>query len=999
MSWINPTGWRELIASYPWFDGDGHYPLPAYSEFMPPPRLGRSPFDSAIDPMVFSEDDPFGWRVPEIEEEIELRPGLEDIGKQIMEHLLKLGRGKPGHHIGGHQNRNLKDNLYWPSELAERAGRLDHERYIVLLPLALAKTQDDLGRVRWTFFGSSEQGPERAFWKSFYSAPDQEVPEQQFFSFMQRLLFKAYGKKADNPGQLRDIGFRILPSEQNPRFPYWMPQALPSWTRPYVISVYDAFDDIRYLLTFNPFDQLPTAVKEKYMEGKLALLPFPGSLVFWGIPIYLRLQEQLPTAFQIPLLRLVGRHDAPGGIRVPQSGWLREPRRDQKTSRIQEKLLLNAYRRTSRWNRVRRYEDAAAKSTHVDKVTQTLFSTALDALDLYNKPMARNVQVWTEQVDLLLDGPNATRQAIQQAADAVVEGGLFRYRFQFPPMRVGCHEIYWHRPMVSYLGHESGQIEILPDAPLGYMTAYRADLPDLTRPVELWPRLLRRETYLSALRDFESVHDLYPQQTALNILTLLDTWRLLGKRALPRGFARQLLRIARHESLDDWFQSLSEHASNSSSVRPMQRDLQQILEPADRAQPLFTSLTFGETATRSFEVALWKDMLHLSRGSYINKDNADIVQDSATRKAMAHHCRDLGHPGHRGLDRDLAPLGNYLISRHRKAIKAADMEGAAIVGELPFRWQTDFDFSLFGGWKANQNGQGCERNILVVIPGKNRSEAIVMADHYDTAYMEDVYEKARGGSGARLAAAGADDNHSATATLLQATPIFLELAKAGRLERDIWLLHLTGEEFPSDCLGARHFCQALVEKTLKMKLSDDHSVDLFSVRVVGVFVLDMIAHNRDDKPDIFQISPGRGAQSLHMAHQAHIANAIWNSQSIEWNKKTGRRAGVRGKRSADGVTIPEIALHPQLNGEVRTIDNPKSSLYNTDGQIFSDIGAPVVLFMENYDIDRSGYHDTKDTMENIDLDYGAALSAIAIETTARVAALANDQIPRPCRLA
>jgi hypothetical protein len=71
---------------------------------------------------------------------------------------------------------------------------------------------------------------------------------------------------------------------------------------------------------------------------------------------------------------------------------------------------------------------------------------------------------------------------------------------------------------------------------------------------------------------------------------------------------------------------------------------------------------------------------------------------------------------------------------------------------------------------------------------------------------------------------------------------------------------------------------------------------------------------------------------------------------------------------------------------VRTTDNPQTSLFNTDVQIFSDIGAPCVLIMENYDIDRSGYHDTKDTLMNIDLDYGAAVSAICIETIARAAA-------------
>jgi hypothetical protein len=80
--------------------------------------------------------------------------------------------------------------------------------------------------------------------------------------------------------------------------------------------------------------------------------------------------------------------------------------------------------------------------------------------------------------------------------------------------------------------------------------------------------------------------------------------------------------------------------------------------------------------------------------------------------------------------------------------------------------------------------------------------------------------------------------------------------------------------------------------------------------------------------------------------------------------------------------MPEIALHSSLHGGIRTPDDPHSSLYNTDGQIFSDAGVPVVLFMENYDINRVGYHDT---MANIDLDYGVAVAAIAIESVARAA--------------
>ena len=80
--------------------------------------------------------------------------------------------------------------------------------------------------------------------------------------------------------------------------------------------------------------------------------------------------------------------------------------------------------------------------------------------------------------------------------------------------------------------------------------------------------------------------------------------------------------------------------------------------------------------------------------------------------------------------------------------------------------------------------------------------------------------------------------------------------------------------------------------------------------------------------------------------------------------------------------MPPPFAHLPLRGEIRTEWEPRSALYNTDGQIFSDLGVPVVLFMENYDISRTGYHDTHDTMKNIDLDYAAALTAIVIEAVA-----------------
>jgi hypothetical protein len=188
-------------------------------------------------------------------------------------------------------------------------------------------------------------------------------------------------------------------------------------------------------------------------------------------------------------------------------------------------------------------------------------------------------------------------------------------------------------------------------------------------------------------------------------------------------------------------------------------------------------------------------------------------------------------------------------------------------------------------------------------------------------------------------------------------------------------------------MGARNFCQSLVEKNLNLKVDEKTDIDLSGTEIVGLYVMDMIGHNRDNDQDIFQISPGKSAASLYLAYQAHLANMIWNECTHKWNRQPDRLNLSRGQRIKEMKEIPDIAKHLALKGEVRTQFNPHSSLFNTDGQIFSDTGVPVVLFMENYDISRSGYHDTKDTLENIDLDYGAAFAAIAIETVARVATL------------
>jgi hypothetical protein len=960
----NPVGWKKLLNGYPWFRCRGCYSIPAYSEFMPSPRLGRKPY-GRTDSHILKDEDPYGWHITEMEEEYELKPGIEHIGLQIMSNIIKLGKGLPEHFISGHGDENLMNNPYWPQELAAHAGSLFHERYVTLLPLMLSRTQDDKGRVIWTFFGNSIHEPEQTFWKNFFNSPDSEIAEQESISFFTGILSEAYGEKLSEKESLFRAGFRIMASADS---------ILPSWTKKFVVREESLFTDLRYLLTFSPFSLLPDTIKKKYLSGNLSLIPFPGSLVFWGMPGYLRLKNDLPVAAQIPLLNLVARNRGVGGFRVTQSGWFHESHPDNKNITINENLIDNSYHRTNRWQRIHRYQDELNEAAHKVGIIKALFSTEPDSMGLYDKPLAANSQIWNNKFDLLLDGPKAGRRKLIEIEKHLLNGGLFGYRFFYPPIRIGEHELYLHRPLVAFLSKETDLLVIKPEALYGYITCYHDDDRQMCNPVELWPRMQKRDLYLSALHDFNTINDHYAHQTSFNIISLLESREMSDRKSLKRSFAQNLLNIAKHKTLEQWLEELKIHSTSYEKAGLIKNSLEMIIEGKyDSSLP--EPLTFSESSTRTFEENWWADIKFLAEGKFINKDNADVMLDETTLSLVLKQKRDLEE------------LGDYLISRYRKLITDHGMEGQAILGELSFKWNTLFDFNLYGGWLANQEGKTHERNILMVIPGRNRNQAVVFGDHYDTAYMEDIYERDRGGSGARLSSKGADDNYSASSTLLQAAPIFLKMSMEGKLERDVWLIHLTGEEFPADCMGARHFCQSLIEKNLILTTDKKKSLDFSETRIVGVFVMDMIGHNRDNDQDIFQISPGKSADSLYLAYQAHLANIIWNDWAHKLNRQPERLNLSRGERIKHSQEIPAIARHLALKGEVRTQFNPHSSIFNTDGQIFSDTGVPVVLFMENYDINRTGYHDTKDTLENIDLDYGAAFAAIAIETVARVATL------------
>jgi Zn-dependent M28 family amino/carboxypeptidase len=229
-------------------------------------------------------------------------------------------------------------------------------------------------------------------------------------------------------------------------------------------------------------------------------------------------------------------------------------------------------------------------------------------------------------------------------------------------------------------------------------------------------------------------------------------------------------------------------------------------------------------------------------------------------------------------------------------------------------------------------------NLIAVIPGSNKSESnkpVILADHFDTAFAEDVFAQ----SGQRVAAPGADDNYTATAALLSAAAVL----KNSSPKHDIWLLHLTGEEFPADDLGARKFIEFMLEK--KKAIS-------------GILLMDMIGHNPEGKK-LFQINAGSSAESEMLGHI---------SQQISKQIAPGRTPALRSRFS------------------------PYSYLYNTDGRVFSAFGFPVVLFNEHlngkFRLYRDGYHMTNDDSSKIDWDY--ALDIFKVVTTTAVTVAHQD---------
>src|SRR5262249_37735891 len=156
----------------------------------------------------------------------------------------------------------------------------------------------------------------------------------------------------------------------------------------------------------------------------------------------------------------------------------------------------------------------------------------------------------------------------------------------------------------------AGEVVVLPDAPLGYLTAYDADKPRLDRAIELWPRMQHRPVLVAALADQDYTRKRQVPPQVRNVRKLTHAYALFGAKPLPIKFARRIMGLEREGAGERWLAQLPVQVATR---------IREIVEPAEK--PLGKtgrvpdSLTYSHSARRSFEVAYWKTIASLAEGT------------------------------------------------------------------------------------------------------------------------------------------------------------------------------------------------------------------------------------------------------------------------------------------------------------------------------------------------------------------------------------------------
>lgn len=232
-------------------------------------------------------------------------------------------------------------------------------------------------------------------------------------------------------------------------------------------------------------------------------------------------------------------------------------------------------------------------------------------------------------------------------------------------------------------------------------------------------------------------------------------------------------------------------------------------------------------------------------------------------------------------------------------------------------------------------------NILGYIPGTDLSgEAILLGAHYDSVNWEDTAGKAP----------GVDDNGSGLALLLAVAKAIK--SSSLRFRRSLVFAAFNAEE--EGLVGSEHFVKAFAG-------AGSEGEELFG-KLKAVIIADEVAwpgRGSDRRKAIFETVGREEGQTMivdTLAHCAMMTNATHSSKG-------------------DGIG----------DGNQNFVVNYKG--FGSDHIPFLDEGIPAVLLIERddeYHADTFGHSD-RDTFEHVDLDFGAAMSRLALRALVSLA--------------
>src|SRR5262249_31647197 len=159
--------------------------------------------------------------------------------------------------------------------------------------------------------------------------------------------------------------------------------------------------------------------------------------------------------------------------------------------------------------------------------------------------------------------------------------------------------------------------------------------------------------------------------TGHNLRKLLEARDQVG--ALSRDFARSLVHIVKHETVDAWLDDLPRHASDAAAASKLVGELRAAIAGTDDPG---APRVLDRLGTRACEEAIWKQIAELAEGSFRQKSNADgiIVNRGKHGGPAAKKVHLRVHER-----RDLDALGDHFHARYRALIAAHGMTGRAEV--------------------------------------------------------------------------------------------------------------------------------------------------------------------------------------------------------------------------------------------------------------------------------------------------------------------------------